>query len=45
MAWSQRAGHGEINYLFLFELIDKLHYSGWTGCEYKPAKSTREGLG
>jgi hydroxypyruvate isomerase len=29
----------------LFQFIDKLGYSGWIGCEYKPAKSTLEGLG
>lgn len=38
-------GTGEINYPFLFQFIDKLNYSGWIGCEYKPAKSTLEGLG
>ena len=37
-------GTGEINYPFLFKFIDKLGYSGWIGCEYKPAKSTAEGL-
>jgi hydroxypyruvate isomerase len=38
-------GTGEINYPFLFGFIDRLGYSGWIGCEYKPAKSTVEGLG
>ena len=38
-------GTGEINYPFLFQFIDRLNYSGWIGCEYKPAKSTLEGLG
>ena len=38
-------GTGEINYPFLFQFIDKLGYSGWIGCEYKPVKSTLEGLG
>jgi hydroxypyruvate isomerase len=36
---------GEINYPFLFELIDSLNYSGWVGCEYRPRHSTLEGLG
>lgn len=27
---------GEINYPYLFELIDSLGYDGWIGCEYKP---------
>ena len=38
-------GTGEINYAFLFDFIDKSGYAGWIGCEYKPAKTTREGLG
>ena len=38
-------GTGEINYPFLFGFIDQLGYSGWIGCEYKPAKSTVAGLG
>jgi 2-dehydrotetronate isomerase len=36
---------GEINYPYLFDLIDELGYRGWTGCEYKPLNSTLEGLG
>ena len=27
---------GEINYPYLFDLIDNLGYRGWVGCEYKP---------
>ena len=38
-------GTGEINYPFLFEFIDTLGYQGWIGCEYKPAKTTKQGLG
>ncbi len=38
-------GSGEINYPFLFGFIDALGYSGWIGCEYKPAGSTVDGLG
>lgn len=38
-------GTGEINYPFLFNLIDRLGYDGWIGCEYKPKTSTNEGLG
>jgi hydroxypyruvate isomerase len=37
-------GTGEINYPFLFRYIDKLGYTGWIGCEYKPAKATTDGL-
>jgi hydroxypyruvate isomerase len=38
-------GSGEINYAFLFGHIDRVGYDGWIGCEYKPAKTTAEGLG
>ena len=38
-------GTGEVNYPFLFELIDRLGYPGWIGCEYKPRAGTSEGLG
>jgi hydroxypyruvate isomerase len=38
-------GSGEINYPFLLELIDRLGYPGWIGCEYKPETSTTAGLG
>ncbi|OWW22890.1 2-oxo-tetronate isomerase [Noviherbaspirillum denitrificans] len=36
---------GEVNYPFLFNLLDELGYDGWIGCEYRPAKGTVEGLG
>ena len=36
---------GEIHYPYLFDLMDQLGYQGWVGCEYKPLRSTREGLG
>jgi hydroxypyruvate isomerase len=36
---------GEINYPYLFRLLDQLGYDGWLGCEYRPAKGTVEGLG
>jgi hydroxypyruvate isomerase len=35
---------GEVNYAYLFRVLDDLHYDGWVGCEYRPAKSTAEGL-
>ena len=37
-------GTGEINYAFLFEHIDRIGYTGWIGCEYKPAGATEAGL-
>jgi 2-dehydrotetronate isomerase len=36
---------GEINYPFLFDLLDELKYAGWIGCEYRPSGQTRAGLG
>lgn len=36
---------GEVNYPFLFALLDELGYDGWIGCEYRPAGPTLEGLG
>ncbi|MDR5831280.1 hydroxypyruvate isomerase [Caballeronia sp. LP006] len=38
-------GTGEINYAFLFDLLDSIGYEGWIGCEYKPLASTEAGLG
>lgn len=37
-------GTGEINYDFLFDLIDASSYDGWIGCEYRPKTTTGEGL-
>ncbi len=37
-------GTGEINYRFLLDFIDRIGYSGWIGCEYKPATTTDGGL-
>ena len=38
-------GTGEINYRYLFALLDELGYGGWIGCEYKPLTTTGAGLG
>ena len=38
-------GTGEINFPFLFKLIDQLGYDGWVGCEYRPLDGTSKGLG
>lgn len=35
---------GELHYPHLFELIDALGYTGWVGCEYRPAAGTSQGL-
>lgn len=36
---------GEINYSYLFRLLDELRYDGWIGCEYRPANGTLDGMG
>ena len=36
---------GEVNYEYLFNLMDELNYAGWVGCEYRPAGRTEDGLG
>ncbi|MDO8774263.1 MAG: TIM barrel protein, partial [Burkholderiaceae bacterium] len=41
---------GELNYPYLFSLLDALGYDGWVGCEYRPqaggqAGGTSAGLG
>lgn len=38
-------GSGEINFPWLFRHLDAIGYSGWVGCEYKPATTTEAGLG
>lgn len=36
--------HGEIDFVFLFDLFDDIGYGGWIGCEYRPKASTLAGL-
>jgi hydroxypyruvate isomerase len=36
---------GEINYPYLFRLLDELKFDGWVGCEYRPKAGTVQGLG
>ncbi len=36
---------GELNLPHLFDTLDRLGYSGWVGCEYRPAGATVDGLG
>lgn len=36
---------GELNYPYLFDVIDALGYTGWIGCEYRPRAGTSAGLG
>ena len=35
---------GEVNYAYLFQLMDRLGYDGFVGCEYNPRGDTVEGL-
>jgi len=34
---------GELNYPYLFSVLDELGYSGWVGCEYRPARGMQSG--
>ncbi len=36
---------GEVNYPYMFALLDALGYDGWLGCEYRPRAGTSAGLG
>lgn len=36
---------GEVNYPYLFRLLDELGYQAWVGCEYRPRGRTEDGLG
>jgi 2-dehydrotetronate isomerase len=35
---------GEVNYSYLLRMLDETGYTGWVGCEYRPRRSTEEGL-
>jgi hydroxypyruvate isomerase len=35
---------GELNYAYLFKLIDDTGFDGWVGCEYRPRAGTVPGL-
>ena len=34
---------GELNYPYLFSLLDALAYTGWVGCEYRPQAGLQAG--
>jgi hydroxypyruvate isomerase len=36
---------GEVNYAWLYKVLDEAGYGGWVGCEYRPANGTLAGLG
>lgn len=35
----------EMNYPYLFSVIERLGYTGWIGCEYRPPAATGDSLG
>jgi 2-dehydrotetronate isomerase len=35
---------GELNYDYVFGVMEELGYDGWVGCEYRPKAGTSEGL-
>ena len=37
--------HGEIHFPHLFEVLERIGYDGWIGCEYHPRGETEAGLG
>jgi len=37
-------GTGEINFPYLFRVLDEIGYDGWVGCEYIPSGDTVAGL-
>jgi hydroxypyruvate isomerase len=36
---------GEVNYPGVFDALDRLGWSGWVACEYRPRARTEDGLG
>ncbi len=38
-------GTGEVNYDFIFGMLDQEGYPGWVGCEYRPKAGTTASLG
>ena len=36
---------GEVQFEYLYRLLDEISYQGWVGCEYRPAHKTIDGLG
>ncbi len=34
---------GELNYPYLFSVLDELGYAGWVGCEYRPQAGSQTG--
>jgi hydroxypyruvate isomerase len=41
----QEPDEGEVNYPGILDALDRLGYSGFVGCEYRPRGRTEDGLG
>ena len=41
---SEPSASGEINYKYIFDILESSSYSGWIGLEYKPSKNTTDSL-
>ena len=37
---NEPSSFGEINYSYIFQLLEELGYTGWIGCEYNPSSTT-----
>jgi hydroxypyruvate isomerase len=35
---------GELDYEYVFSVLEELNYDGWVGCEYRPKGATSDGL-
>lgn len=35
---------GEVNFKYVFEVLENLGYNDWVGCEYKPTTNSKENL-
>lgn len=35
---------GEVNFKYVFEVLENLGYNDWIGCEYKPTKNSKDNL-
>jgi hydroxypyruvate isomerase len=40
----QEPGTGEINYPFVFQVLDAAGYDGWVSLEYRPLRNTEDSL-
>ncbi|MGH0172448.1 UNVERIFIED_CONTAM: hypothetical protein FKN15_063513 [Acipenser sinensis] len=43
--WNEPDSQGEVNFQYLFSLLEEMGYQGYVGCEYRPLGNTEDGLG